>query len=406
MAKEVWIQVFKAGKQTDSSGSSKEWTQKDLQDIAEKYNNQPKETFNTAPLRPGDHEPVLDDNGNKIIKPALGFVKKLKEEGGKLFAHILPTPTLVKNIRDNYYKFVSIGLRQGLLDHIAILGGVKPAVKGLEPLAFSECFSEPNIDVIATYEFSVNDLDELKQFKEKFDSRIAPEDQSNNTPINQGGDSSTPSGSRNSTPASDALKEESADNKPKENNTIINKYEESEMDIKQFGTAFGEAVKAQTSEEVAAKVMKIFSSMSSQLTLSKPEEPKTPKFEESEAYKTLLAESRANKQKYRALEYREFLDKEAKGVTAGMKPIAQELLEVAYRAENPSEFTEDYKFSEGDKEYKPTDLAKALLKNIPDVTKGLRGEFAVNANNQDKQENPEDLSKAIDEAVKTYQEGK
>jgi hypothetical protein len=400
MAKEVWIQVFRAGKQTDSSGKSKEWSQKELQDIAEKYNNQPKENFNTAPLRPGDHEPVLDDNGNKLIKPALGFVKKLKEEGGNLFAQILPTPTLVKNIRDNYYKFVSIGLKQGLLDHIAILGGVKPAVKGLEPLAFSECFSEPNIDEISAYEFSVEDLDELEQFKEKFDSRIAPEGQDHNTPINQGGDHSAPGGSRNTTPAPDALNEEAAkENKPEENNTIINQYKESEMDIKQFGTAFLDAVKKDTSDDIAAKVGKIWASMSSQLSLGKPEESKAPSFSEDPEWKAMVERSRKLEAENREMKFNEKIGKYS--LTPGIKPLAKSALEIAYRAENPSEFTEEYSYSEGDKKLTPTEVMEKLFSAYPDVTSELKGEFTAG---KVAGSDADDEAKAIYEAVKYYQE--
>lgn len=125
------IQIFKAGIHTASNGQTAKWTEKDIQDIVDQYNNQPLGSKHEAPIIGGDH--------NKVGKKALGFVQKLIKKGSEMFAEIIPTPELIDDVRNNRYRHVSIGLNSdGNFDHLAVLGAVNPAVKGLDPLQFSE----------------------------------------------------------------------------------------------------------------------------------------------------------------------------------------------------------------------------------------------------------------------------
>lgn len=137
------IKIFKAGTHTASNGSTVTYTESDLIKIAENYNNQANDIKHEAPIIGGDH--------NKAGKKALGFVEKLIIKGSELFASILPTPELINDVRNNRYKHVSIGLNSnGNFDHLAVLGAVNPAVKGLGLLQFSEGelsnISEYNLD--------------------------------------------------------------------------------------------------------------------------------------------------------------------------------------------------------------------------------------------------------------------
>lgn len=134
--REKWMEVFKAGTWTDSGGNTREWTEEDLDNIIENYNNQSKDEFQKAPLCYG-HE-------RKDSDPALGWVEKLKRVGNSLYAYVVKlSKDLIEQIKEGAYEQVSIGMEEDdsgwMLNHVAILGAVHPAVGGLTPL--SEYFS-------------------------------------------------------------------------------------------------------------------------------------------------------------------------------------------------------------------------------------------------------------------------
>jgi hypothetical protein len=124
----MWIEVFKAGTQTDSSGDTKEWTQEDIDAIVSKYNDQ---TDHEAPIVVGH---PLDNS------PAYGWVEALKAQGGMLLAKIKQLDTQFKElVNQGRYKKVSIALYPNLLlRHIGFLGAMPPAVKGLKTAKFNE----------------------------------------------------------------------------------------------------------------------------------------------------------------------------------------------------------------------------------------------------------------------------
>ena len=124
-----WFEVFKSGKHTDSKGNEREWTETELQTIAEKYNEQ------------SEHEAPIVVGHPKDNSPAYGWIAKLKAEGGKLFAMAKDeiVPEFVEAVKKGMYKKRSISLYPDLtLRHIGFLGAVPPAVKGLKDLAFAE----------------------------------------------------------------------------------------------------------------------------------------------------------------------------------------------------------------------------------------------------------------------------
>lgn len=128
----MWIEVFKTGKHTDSSGHSTEYTTDDIEQIATIYNNSvQKDGSNAAPIVKG--HPKSDD-------PAFGWVERLKVNGEKLLAKIKDiVPQFAEEVKAGRFKKISIALYPGnLLRHVGFLGAMAPAVKGLKPVSFAD----------------------------------------------------------------------------------------------------------------------------------------------------------------------------------------------------------------------------------------------------------------------------
>lgn len=128
----MWIEVFKTGTHTDSAGNSAEYNQEDLSQIADNYNEAlTKDSSAIAPIVKG--HPKTND-------PAYGWVEKLKVNGNKLLAKLKDiVPEFAEEVQAGRYRKVSIALYpSNLLRHIGFLGAIAPAVKGLEPVSFSE----------------------------------------------------------------------------------------------------------------------------------------------------------------------------------------------------------------------------------------------------------------------------
>lgn len=130
-----WIEVFKAGEQTDSSGNTRLYTREDLENIASNYD-------------PAAYEAPLTIGHVTGSAPAYGWIKGLKVVGDSLYALVEPTPNAIELVRDGHYKQVSCGFYDPesphnptpgnwYLDHIALLGAVAPAVRGLKRLEFN-----------------------------------------------------------------------------------------------------------------------------------------------------------------------------------------------------------------------------------------------------------------------------
>ena len=127
MAKQ--IEIFRAGKQTDSKGKSKTWTEADLDKIVSAYNE-----------NKSGHEAPLVIGHPKTDAPAYGWVKSLSRKGSSLF---METSSVVKEFQEavnkGMFKKRSISLYPNMtLKHVGFLGAVPPAVKGLEDFQFNE----------------------------------------------------------------------------------------------------------------------------------------------------------------------------------------------------------------------------------------------------------------------------
>lgn len=124
-----WIEVFRAGTHTDSSGNTKEWTRNDLDRIVDQY----------AERNEDDQAPAVIGHP-RSNSPAYGWATQLKRQGDLLLAKVKPTvKEFTAWVNDGLYKRVSISLRPDMsLRHIGFLGGKAPAVKGLKVPEFAE----------------------------------------------------------------------------------------------------------------------------------------------------------------------------------------------------------------------------------------------------------------------------
>lgn len=139
---EDWVEVFQAGKHTDSAGNARTWSRDDIDQIIANH-----DAAQPAPLVIG--HPKTDS-------PAWGWTESLKRVGGKLLAKFNQVPAqLVDAVREGRYRNRSVKLAHGAdgwkLIHVGLLGAAPPAVEGLSAIAFE---AEP---AGVTYQFDALD---------------------------------------------------------------------------------------------------------------------------------------------------------------------------------------------------------------------------------------------------------
>lgn len=149
-----WIELFKVGEHTDSSGISRSWSESDLDTIVSKYD-------------PSTHEAPVVVGHPKDNAPAYAWVESLKREGTSLwgkFKQVLPE--FAEAVAQGSYKKRSIALYPDMtLRHVGFLGAQPPAIKGLKDIAFSE--SEFSIIEFGEYE---NKDQKIKQLQEELNA--------------------------------------------------------------------------------------------------------------------------------------------------------------------------------------------------------------------------------------------
>lgn len=175
----MWVEVFKTGTHTDSSGNTTEYTAKVIDDIVNTYNDYVREHPNSAaPLVKGHPK---DD------APALGWIERLQRTGNKMKALIGDlTEELQEDIKSKRYKNFSIALYPANnLRHIAILGAASPAVKELNPNGIVHFFAERDYVTISDVQEDSNaqnvpkitelqkQLNNEKTKNEKLESKLA-----------------------------------------------------------------------------------------------------------------------------------------------------------------------------------------------------------------------------------------
>jgi hypothetical protein len=367
----MWISVFRAGKHQDNKGNDLEFSVDDLNVIANKYNNQPKESKRIAPLIPGGHEKLYYSDGQLMIKPSMGWVEKLKVEGEKLLAKIDPTQKFTEAVKGKYYRGVSISLLEDkMLDHIAVLGAVKPAVAGLPDMVSSFTMGVKELTDIESYEFS------LEETNPKPDTGTKPKENFEEPNTN------------------------SNNNQTGENMKLL-------LDT----VKLIEWVKAEFGDETATKIQEKLPEFKAEEEESNDGEGDTGEgddstggqdsqegnFSESEDKEKTELQNRINalEAKNRLYEFNQFIG--TTNVPEGVKLKAVNALEIAHTAEATNFSVKDEKGAETN----PTSLMKSLLKAWPELVE-LGADGDVNASNF----SSPDKDEAISSAAKKYNENR
>lgn len=141
----MWIEIFRTGVHTDSSGRERNFSGEDISSIAEKYNSSvAADSSSEAPLVIGHPK----DN-----TPAYGWVERLARRGETLLAKLKKlSPEIIEQVRQGAFRKVSISLFPDMmLRHVGLLGGATPAVKGLQNISFND---EESPEIISAFYFN------------------------------------------------------------------------------------------------------------------------------------------------------------------------------------------------------------------------------------------------------------
>lgn len=136
-----WIEIARAGTFEDSAGRPRTFTAQSLDAIARAYDPAKRD----APLTFG--HPSSDK------APAIGWVERLKSEGGKLYANFSRVPEQVRElVAKGHYRHVSMSLMPDLvtLRHVALLGAEQPAIDGLRAVEFKDGGDAITVDFAAS----------------------------------------------------------------------------------------------------------------------------------------------------------------------------------------------------------------------------------------------------------------
>lgn len=157
----MWIEIFKSGVHTDSSGNERSFSVEDISSIAEKY-NQSVSSDNSC------EAPVVIGHP-KDNTPAYGWVERLARRGGILLAKLKNlAPELIEQVRQGAFRKVSVSLFPDLmLRHVGLLGAATPAVKGLKNISFNDFDSPEFITSFKLNDFSESETPEKTALIEK-----------------------------------------------------------------------------------------------------------------------------------------------------------------------------------------------------------------------------------------------
>ena len=134
-----WIDVFRTGEHTDSSGSKRVWNEAELDSMAAASH----ETADPVPVVVG--HPETD-------APAYGWVQSVRRVGDRLQAKLRDVdPGFRTAVESGRYGPRSVALDKDddgwRLRHLGFLGAAAPAVSGLSPSQFTARFEGPAVHV-------------------------------------------------------------------------------------------------------------------------------------------------------------------------------------------------------------------------------------------------------------------
>ncbi|MFA5511893.1 MAG: hypothetical protein WC313_05535 [Candidatus Kapaibacterium sp.] len=127
----MFLEIFRTGEHTDSSGIKGEFSIANLDTMAENFRRKSESGDSSiAPVVAG--HPTTNS-------PAVGWVKRLFRRGTSLIADVdFVDDNFKQSIFKGEYKNVSIAIDENLnLIHLGFLGAISPAVEGLDPFKYS-----------------------------------------------------------------------------------------------------------------------------------------------------------------------------------------------------------------------------------------------------------------------------
>lgn len=151
----AWIEVFKAGVHTDSSGNTQNWTPEKIDIYLAKYNPANHE----APLRIDHVEPAQ----RRWSGPAFGWIEAAKRVGDIVYVKLAQVSKQFEEwVRQGFIKKRSISFDdQKGIHHLAFLGYNCPSVPGMENI-----YSD-GVRCIVIEEFSENIITDEKPLDQK-----------------------------------------------------------------------------------------------------------------------------------------------------------------------------------------------------------------------------------------------
>lgn len=161
----MWIEVLRSGEFTDSKGERRSFSERDLAEIAAKYNANEDET-RLAPVVKGHPESAA---------PAYGWVRRLARRGSKLLAEVRDlSAEFLAELRAGAYKKVSVALGAGgSLRHLGFLGAAQPAVDGLKVAEFDSGEAEATLEFESGELFTLEEYEFLKSENERLTKKSA-----------------------------------------------------------------------------------------------------------------------------------------------------------------------------------------------------------------------------------------
>ncbi|WP_419787223.1 hypothetical protein [Pseudodesulfovibrio sp.] len=122
-----WINIFRTGTHTDSSGRKRTWTDADLEKIVSNFGER-------------TEDPPIVFGHPKDSDPAQGWLMAVRKSGEFLQAQFARLSDKAKQgVKNKAYKYVSLSLTPALkIRHLGLLGAVPPAVKELGEVEFQE----------------------------------------------------------------------------------------------------------------------------------------------------------------------------------------------------------------------------------------------------------------------------
>lgn len=128
-----WIEIFRAGKHTDSGGTTRNYDRKFLEKVVANFNS-------------AEHEPPVVVGHPQDNTPAFGWTRALRINGDALEAQFGDTDDEFETlVRDGKFRKRSAAfyLDEPALRHVGFLGAQPPALKGLREIQFNDGDQSP-----------------------------------------------------------------------------------------------------------------------------------------------------------------------------------------------------------------------------------------------------------------------